>query len=165
MDAGQTDWSHEKNPLFWNEVARLDIEHNLKRRENTRTARNVIFFLGDGMGTSTITAGRIRKGRVLGQSGEDFITEMEQFSHLGLAKTTLRYCTDHQTADSAATATACFCGVKAPLGTVGLDGRASRKNCLSSHDTQVESILDWAQKLGKHHRFACIPKFQHDFDA
>ncbi|CAF2795528.1 unnamed protein product [Rotaria sp. Silwood2] len=97
------------------------------------------------MGVSTMTAGRIRKGQILGQLGEDYITEMEQFSHLGLVKT---YCTDHQTPDSAATATALLCGVKTTLGTIGLDGRVSRANCLSSHGTHVDSILNWAKELG-----------------
>lgn len=87
INAGRTDWSIEKNAAFWNEQARLSIEELLKRRDNTRIAKNVILFLGDGMGVSTITAGRIRKGQVNGQLGEDFVTEMEQFHHLGLAKT------------------------------------------------------------------------------
>jgi len=47
--------------------------------------------LGDGMGVSTVTAGRIRRGQVEGQLGEDFITEMEQFTHLGLSKTYVYY--------------------------------------------------------------------------
>lgn len=87
VGAGRTDWSEEKDPEFWNKQARLDIDYNLRRQENKRIAKNVVFFLGDGMGISTMTAGRIRKGQMLGQLGEDFITEMEQFSHLGLVKT------------------------------------------------------------------------------
>lgn len=87
MFAGRTDWSVEKNASFWNEQARLSIEELLQRRDSTRLAKNVILFLGDGMGLSTVTAGRIRKGQVKGQLGEDFVTEMEQFQHLGLAKT------------------------------------------------------------------------------
>ena len=87
VDCGRTDWSIEKNASFWNEQGRLSIEEALKRRDNTRIAKNVIMFLGDGMGVSTITAGRIRKGQMNGQLGEDFLTEMEQFHHLGLAKT------------------------------------------------------------------------------
>jgi len=35
------------------------------------TARNVILFLGDGMGLSTITAARILKGQLRGASGEE----------------------------------------------------------------------------------------------
>ncbi|CAF4835788.1 unnamed protein product, partial [Rotaria sp. Silwood1] len=146
VNGGRRDWTIEKSSSFWYEQARLSIEEGLKRRENTGIAKNVILFLGDGMGVSTVTGGRIRKGQTNGQLGEDFLTEMEQFTHLGLAKT---YNIDHQTPDSAATATAFLCGVKAQLGTVGVDGRAKRSNCSSSIGTNVTSILDWAQKAGK----------------
>jgi alkaline phosphatase len=87
VNAGRIDWSIEKDASFWNEQARISIEEMLQRHENTRIAKNVIMFLGDGMGVSTVTAGRIRKGQMKGQLGEDFLTEMEQFAHLGLAKT------------------------------------------------------------------------------
>jgi len=87
VNAGRLDWSVEKNAPFWNDQARLSIEELLQRRDNTRIAKNVILFLGDGMGVTTVTAGRIRKGQVNGQLGEDFLTEMEQLHHLGLAKT------------------------------------------------------------------------------
>ncbi|CAF2891681.1 unnamed protein product [Rotaria sp. Silwood2] len=145
-NSGRIDWSIEKNASFWHEQARLAIEQSLARKENTRVAKNVILFLGDGMGISTVTAGRIRKGQINGQLGEDYLTEMEQLAHLGLSKT---YNIDHQTPDSAATATAYLCGVKAQLGTVGVDGRAKRSDCPSSIGTHVDSILDWAQKGGK----------------
>jgi hypothetical protein len=59
-----------------------------------------------------------------------------------------RYNIDHQTPDSAATATAYLCGVKAQLGTIGVDGRAKRANCTSSLGTNISSIVDWAQELG-----------------
>lgn len=85
--AGRTDWSIEKESSFWNNQARQSIEEILQRHENTRRAKNVILFLGDGMGISTVTAGRIRKGQVNGQLGEDFQTEMEQFPCTGFAKT------------------------------------------------------------------------------
>ncbi|CAF3711944.1 unnamed protein product [Rotaria sp. Silwood1] len=145
-DSGRTDWSIEKNVSFWHEQARMEIEKALGRKENTRVAKNVILFLGDGMGISTVTAGRIRKGQVNGQLGEDYLTEMEQLTHLGLSKT---YNIDHQTPDSAATATAYLCGVKAQLGTIGVDGRAKRSDCPSSIGTDVDSIVDWAQNEGK----------------
>ena len=60
-----------------------------------------------------------------------------------------RYNINHQTPDSAATATAYLCGVKAQLGTIGVDGRAIRGDCPSSIGTSVSSILDWAQQAGK----------------
>ncbi|CAF1110193.1 unnamed protein product [Rotaria sordida] len=146
INGGRIDWTIEKNPSFWYEQARLSIEEVLQRRDNTGIAKNVILFLGDGMGISTITAGRIRKGQMNGQLGEDFLTEMEQFTHLGLSKT---YNINFQTPDSAGTATAYLCGVKAQLGTIGVDGRAKRSNCTSSIGANVTSILDWAQKAGK----------------
>ena len=87
IDGGRTSWAIEKNAQFWNDEGRKSIEDALKRRENTRIAKNVIMFLGDGMGVTTVTAGRIRKGQVNGQLGEDFLTEMEQFPCTGFAKT------------------------------------------------------------------------------
>lgn len=92
VHCGRTDWTVEKGSTFWYEQARLSIEEALHRRENTRLAKNVILFLGDGMGISTVTAGRIRKGQVNGQLGEDFLTEMEQFSYQGLSKTYVCEC-------------------------------------------------------------------------
>ena len=87
VDAGRNDWSIEKNAAFWNEQARLTIEEMVQREENSRVAKNVIMFLGDGMGVPTVTAGRIRKGQTKGLLAEDFLTEMEQFPYVGLAKT------------------------------------------------------------------------------
>ncbi|KAJ7388199.1 hypothetical protein OS493_039271 [Desmophyllum pertusum] len=39
------------------------IQDNLGVKPNTNTAKSAILFLGDGMGFSTITAGRILDGR------------------------------------------------------------------------------------------------------
>jgi hypothetical protein len=64
-------------------------------------------------------------------------------------KRLFRYNINHQTPDSAATATAYLCGVKARLGTIGVDGRAKRRDCLSSIGAHVSSVLDWAQQSGK----------------
>jgi len=86
-ESGRVDWSIEKNAQFWKEQARISIKEALQKRENTRIAKNVIMFLGDGMGVTTVTAGRIRKGQMKGELGEDFVTEMEKFPYLGLAKT------------------------------------------------------------------------------
>lgn len=43
------------------------------------------------MGISTVTAGRIRKGQLKGQNGEDEVTFMESLPHLALSKVT-KYC-------------------------------------------------------------------------
>lgn len=50
-------------------------------------AKNVIVFIGDGMGMSTITAARIYKGQLAGHSGEEYQLAFEQFPTVGLSKT------------------------------------------------------------------------------
>ena len=49
-------------------------------------AKNVILFLGDGMGVSTVTGGRIFAGQKKGMSGEEHMLSFERFPSLGLAK-------------------------------------------------------------------------------
>ena len=71
-------------------------------KPNTNKAKNVIFFIGDGMGVQTHTAARIYKGQKNGKSGEEEILEWEKFPYTGQSKT---YNTDFQVPDSAGTAT------------------------------------------------------------
>lgn len=49
-------------------------------------AKNVIIFIGDGMGLSTVTAARIYKGQQMGKSGEEESLTFEDFPHTGLSK-------------------------------------------------------------------------------
>ncbi len=53
-----------------------------------------------------------------------------------------------QMPDSAATATAYHCGVKANYGTLGLSAAARRKDCSSSKGNEVKSILHQAKMAG-----------------
>ena len=62
-------------------------------KPNTNKAKNVIIFVGDGMGVQTHTASRIYKGQKMGKSGEDEILEWEKFPYTGQSKT---YNTDFQ---------------------------------------------------------------------
>ena len=45
-------------------------------------AKNVILFLGDGMGISTITAARIYAGQLQGATGEEYSLAFETFPNL-----------------------------------------------------------------------------------
>ena len=85
------------------------IRKNLKLRQNKKTAKNAILFIGDGMGITTTTAARILDGQLKGKSGEEHVLSWEMFPWSGLAKT---YSLDMQGADSAASATAFLNGVK-----------------------------------------------------
>ncbi len=140
------DWSTDMDPDRWNKYGKDTIESILKMEHNRNIAKNLIMMIGDGMGISTVTAGRIRKGQKEGMNGEEYITYMESMPHLALSKT---YNIDAQTADSAGTATAYLCGIKTRAGIIGLNGHAKYKNCNSSLNAKVDSILKWAHKAGK----------------
>ena len=58
------------------------------------------------------------------------------------------YNTDKQVGDSAATATAFNCGVKAKYGTVGVDQFVYRKNCTNNMDHSVRSFISHAMEAG-----------------
>jgi alkaline phosphatase len=82
--------------------------------------RNVILFVGDGMGVSTVAAARIFEGQRLGGSGEDHRLAFETLPYLALLKT---YSVNQQVADSAATMTALVTGVKTLDGALSVDAR------------------------------------------
>lgn len=80
--------------------------------------------------------------------GEEKKLSFEDFPFTAKSKT---YCVNKQVSDSACTATAYLSGVKAMGSTIGLNAKATRKNCLDSMDPEkrTESIASWAMKAGK----------------
>ena len=80
-------------------------------------AKNVILFIGDGMGISTITAARIYAGQKQGQSGEEYVLPFENFENVALVKT---YNSNAQVPDSAGTASAMHTGIKTKIGVLGV---------------------------------------------
>lgn len=112
-------------------------------------AKNIILFLGDGMGPSTVTAARIYAGQQQGLTGEEYALSFEHFPWAGLVKT---YNTDAQVADSAGTMTAIMSGVKTRSGVIGIDGRPLRGSCqsyLDSDGATLLSALEIAEIAGK----------------
>lgn len=67
------------------------------------------------------------------------------------------YNTDAQVPDSAGTATAYLCGVKANEGTVGVSAAAVRGRCDTTSGNEVTSILKWAKDAGMGH---CIDRME-----
>lgn len=49
-------------------------------------AKNVLLFVGDGMGISTVTAARILSGQRLGRKGEDHELAWDTFPAVAFAK-------------------------------------------------------------------------------
>ncbi|XP_055914599.1 alkaline phosphatase-like [Eupeodes corollae] len=137
-----------KRSSFWMNDAQQALKDKLKKSANEGKAKNVIFFLGDGMSIETITTGRLLKGQLEGKLGERSKLSFENFPVVGLSKT---YCIDKQVADSACTATAYLGGIKANFWTIGVNGNATRDDCASGRDPRnhVESIASWAQKANK----------------
>ena len=58
------------------------------------------------------------------------------------------YTVENMTPDSAATATAFFCGVKAQVGTVGVNQYVARGDCTKVNDNKVKSMLKFGMDEG-----------------
>jgi len=136
-----------EDAAYWKQMGQDLLRQELNKRPINTAAKNVIFFLGDGMSIATVTAARIYKGQLAGQSGEEGYLSFEKFPYGALSKT---YCVDLQVADSACSATAYLCGVKTNVGTVGLDHNVVFKDCATQiSENEVDSIMDWAQEAKK----------------
>ncbi len=140
----------EETPDSWYkqgaETVRInaDIAANAKRDAHKR-AKNIILFIGDGMGVSTVTAARILEGQMKGMSGEENELFFEKFAHLALAKT---YNTNQQTPDSAGTMTAMMSGIKTDAGVIGVNQKVVRGDCDSQTGNEVITALELAEIAG-----------------
>ncbi len=110
------------------------------------SAKNVILFVGDGMGISTVTAARILEGQMQGKNGEEHNLSFDTFPFAGLAKT---YNVDAQTPDSAGTMTAMMSGVKTDAGILGVDENVERGDCSTVAGTELITALELAEIAGK----------------
>lgn len=108
-------------------------------------AKNVILFIGDGMGVSTVTAARIYAGQKLGQSGEEYVLPFETFDNVALVKT---YNTDAQVPDSAGTASAMNTGVKTRISMLGVGPEAQQGDCAGSLDHRLPTLGEQAKQRG-----------------
>ena len=108
-------------------------------------AKNVILFVGDGMGVSTVTAGRIYAGQQKGEQGESYSLAMEQLPWSAFSKT---YSHDFQVSDSSATATAMVSGVKTRSGVVSVNSSVARGNCASQEGQEVDTLFELAEGAG-----------------
>ncbi len=108
-------------------------------------ARNVVLFIGDGMGVSTVTAARILDGQRQGASGEEGLLSFERLPYTGLAKT---YNVDAQTPDSAGTMTAIITGIKTNAGLISVSEATRLGDCESSRGQELGSALELAELAG-----------------
>jgi len=109
-----------------------------------KQAKNVIFFVGDGMSLATVNAARIYQGQQNGQTGEENLLSFEQFPHTALSKT---YNTNLQTPDSAGTMSAMITGVKTKAGAISVDEHIDIGVC-GDQKHHVLSLLSRAEMAG-----------------
>ena len=57
-----------------------------RQKLNTNRAKNVIFFLGDGMGPATVTAARFHMAWSRSKTIQKSILAWDEFEHTGLSK-------------------------------------------------------------------------------
>jgi len=133
---------HDEQPVSWFRAGEMAAQ---ARGAGAAQARNLILFVGDGMGPITVAAARILDGQRRGGSGEEHLLSFETFPHTAYSKT---YNTDLQTPDSAGTMTAMMSGVKTRAGLIGLDSRARLGDCRSAAAAQLPSLLQRAEAAG-----------------
>lgn len=133
------------SPMQWFAEGKALAEQAFGLNPNRRRARNLILFVGDGMGITTVTAARILAGQQRGASGEENLLPFERFPYTALIKT---YAVDQQVPDSAGTMTAMMTGVKTKVGLIGLDQNARRGDCASSLGRELLTLLEEAEQRG-----------------
>jgi alkaline phosphatase len=111
-----------------------------------KKAKNVILFIGDGMGISTITAARIYDGQSRGETGEENSLSFERFPNVALVKT---YNTNQQVPDSAGTATAMNSGVKTRAAVLGVGPAAHLGDCAEGLANPLLTLGEIAKANGK----------------
>lgn len=133
----------EQRDSDWYQAAQQELEHNSKVRDDNKKPKNVILFVGDGMGMSTVTAARILEGQLVGEDGEENMLSFEQFDNVALSKT---YNVDAQVPDSAGTMTAMMTGAKTDIGVIGVDETVERGQCGTGNE--LRSWMEAAESAG-----------------
>ncbi len=135
-----------ETPQDWYQAGAQTVKQAKHLRANKHRAKNVILFIGDGMGVSTVTAARILEGQLRGENGEENQLSFELMPYLALSKT---YNTNQQTPDSAGTMTAMMTGIKSKAGVISVNQYVTRGDCASSKGKELTTFLEQAEMAGK----------------
>lgn len=76
----------ELTAAYWQNLGKNAVKDHYARLLNTNKAKNIIFFLGDGMSIPTIAAARMYMGQLAGQTGEEAQLSFDKFPVSGLSK-------------------------------------------------------------------------------
>ncbi|MFQ5463531.1 MAG: alkaline phosphatase [Phycisphaerae bacterium] len=134
-----------ESPRQWYRDGREAVQRAKAYRPLTDRARNVILFIGDGMGMSTVTAARILDGQQHGRSGEEGYLSFEQFPNTALIKT---YNTNQQVPDSAGTMSAIMTGIKTNAGVISVNQNTIRGDHRSARGNESTTLIELAERAG-----------------
>lgn len=137
-----------ENSQTWIDDGEAALAAAKRLRSELGRAKNVILFVGDGMGISTITAARIFDGQRKGVDGERNKLAFEHLPYLALSKT---YSANQQTSDSAPTMTAMVTGVKTNDGGLSVNQSVARSEPSNTviQANQLTTILEQAEMSGR----------------
>lgn len=130
----------------WKQNGQTAIERAKNLKPNKKRAKNVILFIGDGMGVTTLTASRIFEGQQRGESGEENRLSFEEFPYSALSKT---YSANQQTPDSAPTMSAIVTGVKTNEGLLSVNQNVKRRSYKMVKGNETMTLLEMAEQAGK----------------
>ena len=134
-------------PDEWFAAGQRAVQEARQLAQTQKNAKNVILFVGDGMGISTITAARILDGQQRGESGEENQLSFEKFPYVALSKT---YSVDQQTSDSAPTMTAMVTGVKTTDRMISVDQfvKSAEPDAAVVRKHALKTVLEMAEEKG-----------------
>lgn len=137
-----------ENAQTWMNDGEAALAAAKKLKPELGRAKNVILFVGDGMGISTITASRIFEGQRKGEDGERNQLAFEHLPYLALSKT---YSANQQTSDSAPTMTAIVTGVKTNDGGLSVNQSVTRSepSNVAIQANKLTTILEKAELSGR----------------
>ncbi|CAJ0603380.1 unnamed protein product [Cylicocyclus nassatus] len=146
---------------FWNIIARNNIDRKLRENPHlleVKRPKNIILFIGDGMGIATVTSARINKNQ---EAGNKYLNEplyFEKFTTAGLVKTSSF--SNHVT-DSAASATALYTGRKIDNTFLNLKPQ-SNVMCTDQENLKIkDGIVEGALRKGVDVGFVTTTRITH----
>lgn len=134
-----------ETPETWKQDGWKAIEQAKKVKIRNGKAKNVILFMGDGMGVSTLTAARILEGQLRGESGEENRLSFEEFPFSALSKT---YSANQQTSDSAPTMDAIITGIKTNDGVISVNQNVALGDYKAVKGNETKTLIQLAEDGG-----------------
>jgi alkaline phosphatase len=129
----------------WYRAGRAAVAERRAQIPARAAAKNVILFVGDGMGLSTVTAARILAGQQAGGLGEEHWLSFERLPYTALSRT---YNTNQQVPESSGTMSALITGVKTRAGSLSVDETVAAGDFAAVAEHRVATLIEEAEDRG-----------------